>query len=184
MKKIIPPIQYPETGEWSPERRALHERLIQGVMKEAGEAPERGEGENKQIWVTGGLPGAGKSSVLEHRESFPEGTVRIDSDKIKTIGDTFFKHTQNADGTWLFCGWCTVNDWSAYVESMSEEDLIASVKKSEVIKIQARIAGKSGGVTKDALKSQLASLSEMALKVSTGEITIDELNTYIENNKL
>jgi len=54
-------------------------------MKEAGEAPERGEGENKQIWVTGGLPGAGKSSVLEHREAFPGGTVRIDSDKIKTM---------------------------------------------------------------------------------------------------
>ena len=74
-----------ETGEWSPERRALHERIIQGVMSEAGEAPERGEGENPQIWVTGGLPGAGKSSVLKHREGFPEGTVNIDSDKIKTM---------------------------------------------------------------------------------------------------
>jgi predicted ABC-type ATPase len=74
-----------ETGEWTPERRALHERIIQGVMSEAGEAPERGEGEEKQIWITGGLPGAGKSSVLEYREAFPEGTVKIDSDKIKTM---------------------------------------------------------------------------------------------------
>lgn len=74
-----------ETGEWTPERRALHERIIQGVMSEAGEAPEREEGETKQIWVTGGLPGAGKSTVLEYREAFPEGTVKIDSDKIKTM---------------------------------------------------------------------------------------------------
>jgi predicted ABC-type ATPase len=72
----------PETGEWNPERRALHERIIQGVMKEAGEAPD---GEDKQIWVTGGLPGAGKSGVLEHREAFPEGTIKIDSDRIKAM---------------------------------------------------------------------------------------------------
>lgn len=72
----------PETGEWNPERRALHERIIQGVMSEAGEAPDV---EDKQIWVTGGLPGSGKSSVLEHRGALPEGTVKIDSDRIKAM---------------------------------------------------------------------------------------------------
>lgn len=72
----------PETGEWQPERQRLHERIIEQIMSEAGET--EGEGA-PQIWITGGLPGAGKSTVLKERgEALPAG-VHIDSDRIKTM---------------------------------------------------------------------------------------------------
>lgn len=76
----------PETGEFTPEREALHRRIINQIMDEAGEQPEREEGQPPIFWATGGLPGSGKSTVMNARgETFNEGTVRIDSDRIKTM---------------------------------------------------------------------------------------------------
>lgn len=77
----------PETGEWQPEREALHQRIVRQIMDEAGEPPKREGGTKPIAWITGGLPGAGKTSVMDARgeEISGEGTVRIDSDRIKAM---------------------------------------------------------------------------------------------------
>ena len=66
-------------GEYTPERKKLHEQIVADLLK--GKKAE----ENRQAIITGGLPGAGKSTMLEQEEykDFQENAVLIGSDEIK-----------------------------------------------------------------------------------------------------
>lgn len=71
----------PETGEYTPERQKLHEQIINQVM--ANVKPQDGEPE---FIMTGGYPGAGKSSLFKALEEGGESFanyVHVDSDAIK-----------------------------------------------------------------------------------------------------
>lgn len=75
----------PETGEYTEERKALHDQIIEEMFEGSEPVPE-GE---QIVYITGGYPGSGKSTVLrEMRESgslrMGDNFVHIDSDFVKT----------------------------------------------------------------------------------------------------
>ncbi len=69
-------------GSYTPERQALHDKIQQDLLANSV-AP--GEGEQPTLLLTGGLPGAGKSSMLRGKEydDIRDKVVMIDSDDIK-----------------------------------------------------------------------------------------------------
>ena len=72
----------PETGEWTPERQALHDQIINDILEPGRPAPA---GIEPEAVIMGGLPGSGKSSVLAERAGGGQfdGYVHIDADVIK-----------------------------------------------------------------------------------------------------
>jgi predicted kinase len=65
-------------GNWTPERATLHDEIIDTIFE--GTTPVEGA---PQLVVTGGLPGAGKSTVLKARGEEFTNHVHIDPDRIK-----------------------------------------------------------------------------------------------------
>jgi predicted ABC-type ATPase len=72
----------PETGEWTPERRLLHDQIVNDILEPGRPAPA---GTEPEAVIMGGLPGSGKSSVLAERAGGGQfdGYVHIDADIIK-----------------------------------------------------------------------------------------------------
>lgn len=71
-----------ETGEWTPERRLLHDQIVNDILEPGRPAPA---GTEPEAIIMGGLPGSGKSSVLAERAASGQfdGYVHIDADIIK-----------------------------------------------------------------------------------------------------
>lgn len=67
-----------EEGNWTPERAALHDKIVEEIMGTA--TPVEGVPE---VVITGGLPGAGKSTVLKQRGEEFSNFIHLDSDRIK-----------------------------------------------------------------------------------------------------
>jgi hypothetical protein len=72
----------PETGGYIAERRKLHDEIIDEIMAEAANVPRQAE-----VAMTGGLPGAGKSTMLKDpRAGLPkELYLNISNDDLKVI---------------------------------------------------------------------------------------------------
>jgi len=70
----------PRREVWSEQREALHDAIIEDIYGQSGNVPEE-----RQAIVAGGLPGAGKSTVLEkYAGDVNSRYFRIDPDKIKS----------------------------------------------------------------------------------------------------
>jgi len=71
-----------ETGEWTPERRLLHDQIVNDILEPGRPAPA---GTEPEAVIMGGLPGSGKSSVLAERAASGQfdAYVHIDADIIK-----------------------------------------------------------------------------------------------------
>ena len=67
-------------GNWTPERQALHDKIVKEMIGEATPVEDTPE-----VVITGGLPGSGKSTVLKQRGSEFTNHVHVDSDKVKQM---------------------------------------------------------------------------------------------------
>lgn len=66
------------SGNWTPERAAMHARIISGIM--SGKTPV----DRPVAYLLGGGPASGKSSAIKSGAVvYPENTVKIDPDEIK-----------------------------------------------------------------------------------------------------
>lgn len=72
----------PKTGDYTAARKELHQKILDEMLAQGTSAPP---GERPRALMTGGFPGAGKSSMLKSDAMRPlmEGVVLLDSDEIK-----------------------------------------------------------------------------------------------------
>ena len=81
------------SGEFTPERKKLHEKIIKEPFE--GKTPAK---EDQPIaYVMGGGPAAGKSSIDPNLTRIRENTVKIDSDEIKKGIPEYQKGTKKKD---------------------------------------------------------------------------------------
>jgi predicted ABC-type ATPase len=74
IKNGTPTTSLKVNGEWTPERQKLHEKIIDSFFDK--KKPVK----NPELIFTGGIPGSGKSSILDGRI---KNHVLVDSDEIK-----------------------------------------------------------------------------------------------------
>lgn len=72
-------------GSWTPERQALHARIIRDYIERGLESATPGEGEAPNAIMLGGRGGSGKTSSTAGLISNPERYLNINSDDVKSL---------------------------------------------------------------------------------------------------